>query len=247
MERETAIPVVFLDTSALLPAFGRYIAEGHRMPYFMTDSKARRYTAEKCIYEAYMAFRGVGGKKPDEGRARWAEQFLKEENHPASFGQLRDTIHGGSALHAGFWVNNIDGAVPTWGEASEKIRELHRERAKYHELCNRFHDMLEQHRVRLLSYISVFATADRWGLSCSCPPPEALDGFVRSTIIPPEDFEIVYAAMRLDADIFVTNDLRLANCSVSLGANYPLCHGNFCTSSQYPEAVQRWRQERRGP
>ena len=243
MEDKELVPLVFLDTSALLPAFARFITEGHSMPRFMTDRRAKRYTFEKCIYEAYMAFRGIGGKKPDEGRERWAQQFLNRDNDPFPFGELKDTIHGGSTFHAAFWINNIDGAVPVRGQ-EEAIHELHCERSKYHTLCNRFWQMLEQYHVTPLCYASVFDTKDRWGLFSSCPGPESLDEFVRSTVIPSEDLEIVYAAMRLDADIFVTNDLRLTNCSASLGLNYPICHANFCTTSEYCETAERWRQER---
>lgn len=246
MENREPVPVVFLDTSALLPAFAHFMTEGDNMPCFMTDRKAKRYTFEKCIYEAYMAFRGVGGKKPDEGRQRWAQQFLNRENDPSSFGELKDTIHGGSVFHAAFWINNIDGAVPVCGQ-EEAIYELYRERDKYHAVCNRFWEMLDQHQVTRLSYSSVFDTRDRWGLFCSCPPPETLDEFVRSTVIPSEDFEIIYAAMRLDADIFVTKDVRLTNCSASLGLNYPICHASFCTTSEYYDMAERWRQAREHP
>lgn len=46
-----------------LKSFASYHKD-HELKSYMTDPMASRYTFEKCIFEAYMAFRGVGGKKP---------------------------------------------------------------------------------------------------------------------------------------------------------------------------------------
>jgi hypothetical protein len=84
--------LVFLDTSDLLSGFAAYRTKGYELPYCMTDLQAKRYTFEKCVYEAYTAFRGVGGKRPDEGRGNWAQKHLSMKMTPAIWQALRPSI-----------------------------------------------------------------------------------------------------------------------------------------------------------
>lgn len=63
--------------------------------------------------------------------------------------------------------------------------------------------------------------------------PCCLDGFVKDTALPSEDFEIVYAAMTIPSDLFVTDDQRLIKCAWSLGLNYSLNASCFCKSDDY--------------
>jgi hypothetical protein len=56
------------------------------------------------------------------------------------------------------------------------------------------------------------------------------NGFVRDTAIPSEDFEIVYCATRVQAQIFLTDDKYLVRCSKSLGLNNILSPTVFCES-----------------
>jgi len=98
--------VVFLDTSVLLKAFSIFRNEG-ALPDYITDKTTQKYTFEKCIFEAYMAFRGVGGKKPDEGRGDWAQRNLKQETDPKSMGDLGNLFHEKDQQYAFFWSNQI--------------------------------------------------------------------------------------------------------------------------------------------
>ena len=52
-----------------------------------------------------MAFRGVGGKKPDEGRGDWASRHLKSKNHPKTIDHLFNKV--GNKNHSYFLINQV--------------------------------------------------------------------------------------------------------------------------------------------
>lgn len=94
--------------------------------------------------------------------------------------------------------------------------------------------------MNILPYCAVFdlhQAGDLTGSSVSVSPG-MLDGFIRDTALPSEDFEIVYAALRLPADIFVTDDERLIRCAMSLGLNFRLSPTSFCKGKDYSAKLQ---------
>jgi len=225
---------VFLDTSVLLQAFIGY-RQNHELPLFMNDEETRRFTFEKCIYEAYMAFRGIGGKKPSEGRGDWANRFLKSETDPQSLDKLASKFHGDSMEYAFFWANNILSLPANYGD---EMSELMRQNVLFETLCDDFCQMLEKNNVTTLWYFQVFSNDYEWieklGLSPSgLVSPTLLDGFARETVIPSEDFENVFAASRINADIFLTDDNHLIRCAWSLGTNSSPSPSSFCRSEEY--------------
>lgn len=224
-------------------------------PLYMRDPATRRYTFEKCIYEAYLAFRGIGGKKPDEGRGRWAQSHLRRAGDPAPIGRLASELLCGDIPWIHYWINHVLEAQ--WGTqaiehilardldeagrtrfltALRIIKRLSEENRKYEALCDEFSLFLEVCGVHILTYTWVFDQqtffSERDAHLCSVSPA-CLDGFVRETTIPAEDFEIVYAAMRLGADLFLTDDSRLTICARSLGCNQALTSAGFCSTDEY--------------
>lgn len=86
--------VVFVDTAALLPAFASHLnGSAAPLPAFLADAGVTRVTFEKCVFEAYMALRGVGGKKPDEGRNDWAQRHLREGHKDVTLDSLVSRLH----------------------------------------------------------------------------------------------------------------------------------------------------------
>ena len=79
----------------------------------MIDHENQRFTFEKCSDEAYIAFRGVGGKKPSEGRGDWAKRFLSESGAPQPLEKLAGKYHGDNIGYALFWANQIMGVGPS--------------------------------------------------------------------------------------------------------------------------------------
>jgi len=255
-------PQVFLDTTVLLKAFSATLRRAP-MPAFLADPDAERLTFEKCVYEAYQAFRGVGGKKPDEGRSRWAESNLKRDDDPKQLSQIANRFFEGSTSRAHFWLNFIEEAAadlegdeqrvyemvsPERRKAAldelEASRELRMENRRFRRLCSDFRNMLQANQVKVLAYPEVFSPGNPRLDSCNCDP-RRLDWFFRSVTLPSEDFEIVYAAMRARADLFVTDDRRLRKCSFSLGLNFPLSPAAFCGGNEYREKVAAWRRRER--
>ncbi len=263
---------VFLDTSVLLKGFAAY--RGHYSPRpYLNDTQAKRYTFEKCIYEAFMAFRGIGGKKPDEGRQDWAARNLKSDTDPLPVGKLISQEHKGDKDRAYYWLNQILEAGVNVDEFEwrimqsysctcttiddnnsrdetnscdyhkalaelEGLRKLMSERSKFEKLCDEFHNFLSAYAIREIPYCEVFDIERSITRQVS---PAYLEGFVKDTALPSEDFEIVYAAMTIPADILVTDDERLINCAWSLGLNYPLDASHFCKSNEYELKVERIR------
>jgi hypothetical protein len=251
-------PRVFLDTTVLLKAFSASRKQAP-LPAFLTDAAAERLTFEKCIYEAYLAFRGVGGKKPDEGRGRWAGQNLASGVDPSPLSHLANRYHGGSTSRAHFWLNFIEEAAADLEGDEQRItemvssegqpgalaelqarRELNADAGRSRRLCADFYKMLEAHQVRVLAYLEVFSPSTSQLETVNCDP-RVLDALFQSVTLPAEDFEIVYAAMRAGADLFVTDDHRLRRCSFSLGLNLPLSPAAFCSGVEYELKVEAWR------
>ena len=214
-----------------------------------------------------MAFRGIGGKKPDEGRGDWAQRNLLAETDPSPINTLASQVHGDDNELAFFWVNQIleagcgidrsaqlieefvcpDERTKAYEEIA-RLRRLAFERGKYERLCDAFWSFLREHSVKILPYCTVFdihrvgdLTDNSVGVS-----PGMLDGFIKDTALPSEDFEIVYAALRLPADIFVTDDERLIKCARSLGLNFRLSPTSFCNGKDYSaklQAMNEWAHE----
>lgn len=220
----------------------------------MTDNESNKFTFEKCIFEAYMAFRGIGGKKPDEGRGDYADRFLKELDDPDTVSKLISKYHGDSKGYAFLWLNQIDEFdlidldediqfVANEDKAkvienNKKIKKLRQQRQMYENICSEFRAMLNHFKIEICSYIDVFSnTSEKFDNFTS---PTMLDGFVRDTAIPSEDFEIVYCATRVQAKIFLTDDKKLITCSKSLGINSMLSPAAFCESKNYLQKKNEW-------
>jgi hypothetical protein len=255
---------VFLDTNILLKGFAAF-KQGQILPAYLIDPNAERYTFEKCIYEAYMAFRGIGGKKPDEGRGDWAQKHLNTKTDPSPVGKLISQIHDGDKDLAFFWINQILEAkyAVNWDReridefvSSQKrpvayahlnrLQQLACEREKFAHLCDEFGAFLDEHAIQVLSYCTVFDFDRHYSISRKLFSIHAgaLDSFVRDTVLPSEDLEIVFAALSLPADVFVTDDTRLTTCAMSLGLNFPLSPNAFCTGKEYPTKIEEERQKR---
>jgi hypothetical protein len=253
--------IVFLDTSVLLQAFAGY-HHNHELPSFMNDQETRRFTFEKCIYEAYMTFLGIGGKKPSEGRGDWAPRHLKGEDDPKSVNYLASKFHDGDMPLAFFWTNHIDGVEPdnyanitfgdTHSEQTEKfhqylddLSELKNQRWLFETLCDEFRKLLKENNVNILSYMDIFGDDYTWasnlGIDRIALDASTLDSFARNTVIPSEDFENVFAASRIFADIFVANDNELIKHAWSLGVNSPLSPASFCRSEEYESKKQEYK------
>lgn len=227
---------IFLDTNVLLKGFAAF-RNKRPLPSYVNDPSVKRYTFEKCVFETFMAFRGVGGKKPDEGRGSWAESNLKLETDPLTIGRLASKFHDGDIQLAHYWINQIMEASVGFEtiKHSDEINNLVLEKEKFELLCQDFHDFLNTHAITKLFYFEIFDLKKGQRRQVS---PGGLDGFARDTSLPSEDFEIVYSAISLPADVFVTDDLRLINCAASLGLNYPLSAWNFCTGADYNKKIQ---------
>lgn len=105
--------------------------------------------------------------------------------------------------------------------------------------------MMDKFRITILSYIGVFGVNDpNLEDAFEGPHPAMLDALAKSTTIPSEDFEIVYAALRLRADIFITEDGHLKKCAWSLGLNLPLSANSFCSVSEYDDKIGEWKRLR---
>jgi hypothetical protein len=253
-------PKVFIDTNVLLKGFVAHRAKA-RMPDCFTDPVALRYTFEKCVFEGYMAFRGVGGKKPDEGRNDWARRFLTAENDPLPLGSIISQYHDGDKELAHFWINQIleaQNGIKFWDhlltretdpQKQEQITQIIKglqglatERNRFEDLCWEFSEFLKIYNINRLAYAWVFNIKEYYTQpDIGDVGPDVLDGFVRDTVLPAEDFEIVYAALRIRANIFVTDDSRLRTCARSLGLNFPLSPTAFCSSDNYHQVVEEWR------
>ncbi|NJL28518.1 MAG: hypothetical protein HC897_11825 [Thermoanaerobaculia bacterium] len=253
---------VFLDTTALLMAFGAGLKKVPP-PTFLTDPTAERITFEKCIYEVFMAFRGIGGKKPSEGRQDWAKRYLQADTDPHAVDRLANKFHDGRMSPAHFWVNFIGEAAADLGGYERAIHErvrhedreaalaehailmaLAEEKRKFERLCDEFLEMLKQHEVRTLGYAQVFS-GEAYDLETIGCHPQMLSRLFRATTIPSEDFEIVYAAIRGRADLLITGDGELHKCSFSLGLNLPLSPAAFCKPSEYEGKLAAWRRHER--
>jgi hypothetical protein len=253
---------VFLDTNVLLKGFAASRAD-RDLPLALSDPDADRYTFEKCVFEAYLTFRGIGGKKPDEGRGRWAQSYLTSLQDPFPLGKLISKYHGGNPLLGHFWVNHIDGfglgAVDDYEdgiaryvppEDKEKalrelahLQELAEQRQRYDELCWRFNDFLKAQQVAVVLYLTVFGpeSISVRGVVRPDVHPACMDSLVRDTTIPSEDYEIVFAALRLEPHLFVTDDERLISAAWSLGLNLPLSAASFCSPADYADRVSECR------
>jgi len=254
---------VFLDTNVLLKSFLSYrrFKDGEldksKMPFYMIDNEADKYTFEKCVYEAYLAFRGIGGKKPDEGRGDWANRFLKKLDDPDSISKLISKYHGDNKGYAFYWVNQIEGVSPQsmkedldyikeedkedFKKEIKKLEDLKLQRDFFLNLCDDFNLMIKQFGIQVLPYVQIFGKIESSNQLISFESPSNLDTFVRRTAIPSEDFEIVYSAERIGAEIFVTDDKKLITCSKSLGLNSFLSPAAFCTGEEYQEKKNQWK------
>ena len=104
--------------------------------------------------------------------------------------------------------------------------------------------MIKFFGIKELSYLEIFGKNKENDLLLSFTLPSRLDSFVRRTAIPSEDFEIIYSAERIGANIFVTDDKKLTTCSKSLGLNSFLKLSAFCGSNEYEKKKIQWKENR---
>lgn len=257
---ETRYPVVFLDTNVLISAFGSY-RNGKSLPFYLTDPDASRFTFEKCIYEAYMIFQGVS-----KNGGKWAEKYLDKDRDARPLNDLLNKYHKHNNIvnkfEGNYWINNIDGnedlidfCEDIMKNPDDKticedlLREIHvlkgliGNRDLFEKLCNEFLKMIKDNNINILSYEDVFCIKQN---RLSERATEDLlwmrDILRRTIIIPSEDFEIVYAAMRLRADIFVTDEDAIIEHAPSFGLNLPLSANSFCRGN--PKEVKKNNDEK---
>ena len=254
---------VFLDTTVLLNSFLSFRRfkngqlEKSQMQIYMIDAETEKYTFEKCVFEVYMAFRGVGGKKPNEGRGHWANTFLNNLNDPNSLSKLVSKFHSDNNEIGFWWINQIDEFSPTEAKENmnlirnedhiefkknlEKLNELKMQKELFLELCDEFYAMIQEYQINVLSYHEIFGQTKSTKELISFESPATIDSFVKNSAIPSEDFEIIFCAERIGADIFVTDDKRLITCAKSLGSNSFLSPAAFCTGKGYEEKKMQWK------
>lgn len=230
---------VFLDTSVLLTAFGA-IRNGGAASYLLTTDKAERITFEKCLFESFLAFRGVGGKKPDEGRQDWARRFLKKEGDPIPLGEAAGKLHSGCFQMAHYWTGQAEEAMyalPTtfdeymdeikrfvrqedWGRAKkdwESYQHIFANHYRFQALFEEFRIFLADHRVSVTSYEDIYSESRQsWRFMI-------MEGLSQRSTVPNEDFEIVAAALLSEPNAFVSADKRLLVASASIEANLRRC------------------------
>jgi len=242
---KTSRPIVFLDTNVLISAFDGY-RKKKRLPFYLSDPEARRFTFEKCIFEAYMVFRGVIKKE-----GKWAQDHLDKNNDPRPLNDLINKYHRynneNNLFEGNYWINNIEGnewLVDFYEDALKDplnsknetllrnlkvFKGLVRNRNLFEKLCDEFNKMLKKCDIRILMYSEVFCTKENeLFYTNTIDLIWMLDTLGRTIIVPSEDLEIVFAAMWLRADIFVTDDDSLIEHSPSLGLNLPLSAASFC-------------------
>jgi hypothetical protein len=231
---------IFLDTNVLLKAFAKELNQNGPLPYF--DSSYQLVTFEKCKFECYMAFRGVGGKKPDEGRGDWASRHLKSIEHPAQLSKIASKYFNGDTAYAAFSINHIEEEYYALDESLikyikeedqnefyeilKKTEELYFEKEKFNTLINEFELFLEKNNISILHYSEVFSEENTW-------KHLHFDEFCKNTVIPSEDLEIVYAALILKPKVFLTTDNKLKKLLGSLGSNLPLHYSNVILEKDF--------------
>ncbi|MCG5509684.1 hypothetical protein [Ectothiorhodospira lacustris] len=206
----------------------------------MDSQDFKRITFEKCTYESYLAFRGIGGKKPDEGRQDWANRFLKKESDPIPLGDAAGKLHQGSIFHAHYWVGQADETqyvLPEnydqymervkryvrkedWDAASldwEKYQLIFQNHRKYQLLFSEFRGFLETIQCAVTSYEELYRQSEYLRRL------EIMEGISQRSTIPNEDFEIVVAALLSECNAFVTMDHRLLKAAASIEANIKTC------------------------
>ncbi len=230
---------IFLDTSVLLSIFGCY-RSGNKKSFIIDSQGFKRITFEKCTYESYLAFRGIGGKKPDEGRQDWARRFLKKESDPIPLGDAAGKLHQGSIAHAHYWIGQADEiqrVLPSdYDQYMEKVKRyvlkedwdaalldweryqlVFQNHRKYMLLFSEFRDFLETIQCSVISYEELYRQSEyRRRL-------QIMGGISQRSTIPNEDFEIVVAALLSGCNAFVTTDRRLLKAAVSIEENIRFC------------------------
>lgn len=229
----------FLDTSVILSAFGA-VRNDRPTPYVLSCGRIERVVFEKSIFECFLAFRGVGGKKPDEGRQDWARRFLCREGDPTPLGDSTGKLHKGSIHAAHFWVGQIEEsmfAMPSsFNNYMEKVRKHVREEdwekaendwliykkiaenyLRYQTLFSEFKAFLSYWNMQTFKYHSLYMVSEQ--NRCL----QIMESLSQRSTIPNEDFEIVVAALFLKPTVFVTNDRRLLKATASIESNIKLC------------------------
>ncbi len=234
-----SIASAFLDTSVLLTVFGNIRNGSHKSPILDIEGLTK-LTFEKCIFECFLAFRGIGGKKPDEGRQDWAQRFLRLNGDPVPLGKAAGKLHFGSINAAHYWIGQADEAqwslpdsfdeymagvkrhvcpeewdhaVEIWGNL-QKIFDNHR---RYLRLFSDFKTFLADHDISIISHEHLYTKErQQWRQII-------MEGLSQRSTIPNEDFEIVVAALLTEPELFVSTDRRLLTATASIEANLRKC------------------------
>ena len=245
-------PTVFLDSSVLLTAFGP-MRNGGKTSFILDTDSVTRTTFEKCVFECFLIFRGVGGNKSNEGRQDWAQRFLRLEGDPVPLGEAIGKLHFGSPIAAHFWTGQAEEAqftlpesfeeymsdvkryVPKeeWDQASkqwENIQKIFENHRRYLKLFADFRMFLSEHNINLISYESVYKKEKMPSRLMT------MEGLSQRSTIPNEDFEIIVAALLSESDAFVSTDKRLLKATASIEANLKRC--NFIHLNEVREYVE---------
>jgi len=233
------IPSAFLDTSVLLTVFGN-IRNGCHKPFILDTKGLTKLTFEKCVFECFLAFRGVGGKKPDEGRQDWAKRFLRVDGDPVPLSEAAGKLHFGSIDAAHYWTGQADEAqwvLPEsfdeymadvrrhvhpeeWDHAAEiwgNLQKIFNNHRRYLKLFSDFKMFLADHDISIISHEDLYTKERQRRRQIT------MEGLSQRSTIPNEDFEIVVAALLTEPDLFVSTDQRLLTATASIEANLRRC------------------------
>lgn len=236
---------IFLDTNILLNSFAKFLNDSKLSIY--ANSNYTLYSFEKCKYECYMAFRGVGGKKPDEGRGDWASRHLKNESYPAQLSKLASKYFDGNTTFAAYSINHIEEEYYAYDKTLlkyidksqhkeflkqlKKIEILYSEKYKFENLIDIFNNFLEMNSINILYYHEIFSLEKTQSII-------HFDEFCKNTVIPSEDLEIIYSALITRVDIFLTTDRKLKKLLASLGQNLPLHYNQVILEEEFESFIK---------
>jgi len=197
------------------------------------------------------------GRGEKKGPVKWAERYLDKDKDARTLNDLINKYHKHNNIpnkfDGNFWINNISGNEQLINYCEEMMNEpksasayeilsrelqilkgLIKNRDLFEKLCKEFNKMLLDNKVYILRYEDIFCIKeDRLADRATDDLLWIRDALGREIIIiPSEDFEIVYAAMRLRADIFVTDEDAILEHSPSFGLNLPLSAASFCRGNR---------------
>lgn len=258
----------FLDTGALLHAFSIY-KNRREFATYLELPNFEKFTFEKCIYEVHMAFRGVGGKKPDEGRGDWAQRHLKGSSEPSTLDRLSSKYHSGNNGLAAYWLNNIQEVMHSLELVAHELPDYQVvldsefEKAKnifsdpnkeeLDEILRPVYDLAKE-KFKFHDLSSLFHEFLNEAKITTLTYQDVFHTYWRdttyftggimwhamNTVVPSEDLEITLCAELVQANLFITSDKRLKTNLYSLGNNSPLNANNVVHVNEFQDWFEKY-------